>query len=70
MWGLHVELGPSFLAVMMWQVVITAGGWVFMGWWLLRHSGGFQDAAVPIKIILTAMLTLWNSIGEGKMGVL
>ena len=70
MWGLHVELQPSFLVVLMWQVAITAGGWAFMGWWLSRHQGDLQNAAVPVTIIVTAMMALWAPIGKGMRGAL
>ena len=65
MWGLHVELQPCFLVVLMWQIAITAGGWAFMGWWLSRHQGDLQDAAMPITLIVTAMMALWAPIGKG-----
>lgn len=59
MWGLHVELRPCFLIIILWQVYISAAGWGFMGWWLSRHRGDLQNAAVPATLILTALMTLW-----------
>ena len=64
MWGLHVELRPWLFIVLIWQVIITAGGWAFMGWWLSRHNGDLQTAAVPITLIISALLTLWLPISE------
>ena len=65
MWGLHVELRPCFLVVLMWQIVITAGGWAFMGWWLSRHQGDLQNAAVPVTLIVMAVMALWAPIRKG-----
>ena len=65
MWGLHVELRPSFLVVLMWQIVITAGGWAFMAWWLSRHPGDLQNAAVPVTLIVMAVMALWAPISKG-----
>lgn len=65
MWGLHVELRPSFLVVLMWQIAITAGGWAFMGWWLSSHKGDLQNAAVPVTLIVTAVIALWGPIRKG-----
>ena len=59
MWGLQVELRPSFLRVLLWQIAITAGGWVLMAWWLAHHEDDLQGASVPVTIILTAVVTLW-----------
>lgn len=64
MWGLHVELRPWLLIVLIWQVIITAGGWAFMGWWLSRHTGDLQTAAAPVILIISALLTLWLLISE------
>jgi hypothetical protein len=64
MWGLHAELRPCFLIILTWQIIITAGGWAFMGWWLSRHNGDLQNAAVPITLIVSALLMLWVPISE------
>ncbi|KAL9630473.1 MAG: hypothetical protein Q9164_006397 [Protoblastenia rupestris] len=64
MWGLQVELRPSFLRILIWQIVITAGGWVFMAWWLSRGKADLQSAAVPITIILSALIALWVPLSE------
>lgn len=65
MWGLHVELRPCFLIVLMWQIIVTAGGWAFMGWWLSRYHGDLQNAAIPVTLIVTAIMALWAPIGKG-----
>ncbi|KAK0516509.1 hypothetical protein JMJ35_001112 [Cladonia borealis] len=65
MWGLLVELQPCFLVVLVWQIAITGGGWAFMGWWLSKHHGDLQDAAMPITLIITALMALWVPIGKG-----
>ena len=65
MWGLHVELRPCLLVVLMWQIVITAGGWAFMGSWLSSHKGDLQNAAVPVTLIVTAVMALWAPMRKG-----
>ncbi|KAL9123905.1 MAG: hypothetical protein Q9217_006710, partial [Psora testacea] len=65
MWGLHVELRPSFLRILIWQIAITAGGWIFMAWWLSKGTGDLQGAAVPVTIILSALVVLWVPLWEG-----
>lgn len=64
MWGLHVELRPCFLIIILWQMLITAAGWGFMGWWLSRHGGDIQSAAVPVTLIITAVMALWVPIHD------
>ncbi|KAG8525377.1 uncharacterized protein KY384_009021 [Bacidia gigantensis] len=64
MWGLQVELRPSFIRVLLWQIAITAAGWALLGWWLSRHRGDLQGAAVPITLILTALVALWVPLWE------
>lgn len=64
MWGLQAELRTSALRVVVWQVVITAGGWVFMGWWLSRHSGDLQNAVVPVTLIVSVFMLLWLPLNQ------
>ena len=64
MWGLHVELRPSFLRILFWQITITVGGWALMAWWLVNHKEDLQGASVPITIILTAIAALWVPLWE------
>ena len=64
MWGLHVEMRPSFLRILLWQIAITAGGWVLMAWWLVNHKQDLQGASVPVTIIMTAIAALWVPLWE------
>lgn len=64
MWGLQAVLRTSFVMVAIWQVLITAGGWAFMGWWLSRHSGDLQNAVIPVTVIITAIMVLWLPLNE------
>ena len=57
MWGLLVELRPSFLVALVWGLVITAGGWGFLGWWISGHKDDLQTAAVPVMLIMTILMT-------------
>lgn len=64
MWGLQVELRPSFFRILLWQIAITAGGWMLIVWWLVNHRNDLQGASVPVTLILTAMVTLWVPLSE------
>ncbi|KAL9610215.1 MAG: hypothetical protein Q9167_005064 [Letrouitia subvulpina] len=64
MWGLQVELRPSFFRILLWQIAITAGGWMLMVWWLVNHKNDLQGASVPVTLILTAMVALWVPLWE------
>ena len=64
MWGLQFELRPSFLRILLWQVVITAGGWALMVYWLMNHRNDLQGAGVPITLILSAMVALWVPLSD------
>ena len=64
MWGLHVELCPSFFRVLLWQIAVTAGGWALMAWWLVHHKNDLQGASVPVTIIMTALMALYVPLWE------
>jgi hypothetical protein len=58
MWGLHVEFSLSLAIIVLWQITITAVGWAFLAWWLAKHNGDWQDAGMPMTLILTALAVL------------
>jgi hypothetical protein len=64
MWGLHVEWRISMIMVLLWQIIITAGGWVFFVWWLRQHPGDWSNAAIPMTLTLGAMMLLWLPLSE------
>jgi hypothetical protein len=64
MWGLHVEFSPSLVIIAMWQVAISSAGWVFLTWWLTRHNGDWQNAGMPVTLILTALVVFWAPLSE------
>lgn len=64
MWGLQARLRISFLIVLIWQMIITAGSWIFMGWWLSRRSGDLQNAVIPVTVTVSLMTMLWLPLGE------
>ena len=64
LWGLHVELCPSFFRLLLWQIAVTAGGWAMMAWWLVHHKNDLQGASVPITIIMTALMALYVPLWE------
>jgi hypothetical protein len=63
-WGLHAQVHISAAVVAAWQLVITTGGWVFIGWWLKDHPDDLQNASVPITLIIGAVMLLWLPLGE------
>lgn len=63
-WGLHAQVRISAAMVAVWQLAITAGGWIFVGWWLKDHPGDWQNASVPITLIIGAIMLLWLPLGE------
>lgn len=64
-WDLNVEYRPSFKVILAWYIVITVGGWAFIGWWLKSHSGDLQNAVVVISIILGELI-LFSSLIEKR----
>lgn len=63
-WGLHAQVRISAAMVAVWQLAITAGGWIFVGWWLKDDPGDWQNASVPITLIIGAIMLLWLPLGE------
>jgi hypothetical protein len=64
MWGLYVEFMPSLLRIVLWQIAISTAGWAFLAWWLTKHNGDWQNAGVPITLILTALVVFWAPLSE------
>ncbi|CAO2651710.1 Nn.00g042800.m01.CDS01 [Neocucurbitaria sp. VM-36] len=63
-WGLNVEYRPSFRIILAWHVLITSGGWGFIGWWLKGHPGDLQNAVVVITVILGVLILFWSLIDK------
>ena len=64
MWGLCAEYRLSFLRFVVWHALIAAGGLAFMVYWLSNHNGDWQNASVPILVILAALTVLWLPLSE------
>jgi hypothetical protein len=64
MWGLHAHCRISAIMVLLWQFFITSGGWCFAAWWLKDHPGDLQNAAVPVTLIIGAVMLLWLPLNE------
>ena len=64
MWGLLASTRPSFLRVLLWSIVITLAGWVFLAWWLAKHNGDWQNAGTPMALIIMAMTWLWMPLNH------
>lgn len=59
-WGLNIEYRLCLKVVLVWHLVFTAGGWIFVGWWLKEHPGDLQNAVVPISLILGVLIVFWS----------
>ena len=64
MWGLHVELRISAAVVLAWLLFICAGGLGFFIWWMSRHNGDWQNAAVPLTVTMMALSSLLVPLNE------
>lgn len=64
MWGLHAHCQPSAAMVFLWTFLIILCGLCFAGWWLKYHHGDLQNAAVPVTLLIGAMMLLWLPLNE------
>ena len=64
MWGLHVELRTSAAVVLAWLLFISVGGLGFFVWWMRRHDGDWQNAAVPLSVTMMALSSLLVPLNE------
>ncbi|KAJ9611408.1 hypothetical protein H2200_004592 [Cladophialophora chaetospira] len=63
-WGLNVEYRICLKVILMWHSLITAGGWIFIGWWLKGHPGDLQNAVVPISLVLGVLVLFWTLLDK------
>ena len=64
MWGLHIEYHIACHVVIMWQVAISLGGWVFWIWWYNEHQGDWQNASSVVMAVLAATTVLWSPLNK------
>ena len=62
-WGIQSQHAISFLYVLFYHCVILGGAMAFWTWWLVRHPGDLQSAAVPVSVSLTLLSLFWSSAG-------
>jgi len=61
-WGLQAVLVPSVLRVVVYHILWVLGPLVFWCWWLGQSPGDWQNASVPITVIVGGMSAFWGSI--------
>ncbi len=70
LWGLQAQHAISFLGVLSYHCLILGGPIGFWAWWLVKHPGDLQSAAVPVTVSLTLLSLFWSSAGilKGSRG--
>lgn len=67
-WGLQAVLVPSVLRVVVYHVLWVLGPLVFWCWWLGQSPGDWQNASVPITVIVGGISAFWGSIAALGLG--
>jgi hypothetical protein len=62
-WGLRTVFAVSFAWVAAYHFIMVVAPFVFFGMWLRAHPGDYQNAAVPITVILGALSLFWSGAG-------
>lgn len=62
-WGLQARYAISFFRVLIYHCLILGGAVAFWAWWLVKHPGDLQSAAVPLTTCLTLLSLFWSSAG-------
>jgi len=62
-WGLQAQHAISFVRVLVYHCLILGGPIAFWAWWLVKHPGDLQSAAVPLSTCLTLLSLFWSSAG-------
>lgn len=62
-WGLQAQHVVSFLRVLFYHCLILSGPLGFWAWWLVKHPGDLQSAAVPVTSILGLLSLFWSTAG-------
>lgn len=62
-WGLEAMFAVSFAYVFIYHCTIIAGPFAFFFWWLRTHPDDYQNAAVPVTIVLGGLSLFWSGGG-------
>jgi hypothetical protein len=63
-WGLYVQLRPSWKMILAWQALWLLGGCAFMIWWLADHHNDWSKATIPLTVIFGGLGIFWSSLGD------
>jgi hypothetical protein len=63
-WGLEANYAISFAYVAMYHLVPLLGAFGFWIYWLVRHPGDWQNAAVPVLTVLALFAVIWIPFGR------
>lgn len=61
--GLPIVFAVSFAYVCIYHFIVLAGPFAFFAWWLTAHSEDWQNASVPMTVVLGALSLFWASAG-------
>lgn len=62
-WGLETVFAVSFAYVLAYHCLMMIGPFAFFGLWLKIHPTDFQDASIPVVIVLGALSLFWSGAG-------
>lgn len=62
-WGFEAVYSVSWRHVAFYHFMMVFGPLVFWLCWLKTHPGDWQDAAVPITVVLGALSLFWSAAG-------
>lgn len=65
-WGIQARHKLHALIVCIYHLLIIAGPFVFWGWWQSSSPGDFQNASIPLTVVLGLLSLFWSSAGVLK----
>ena len=63
-WGIEAEYAMSFAFLAIYHIVPILGSLGFWVYWLIKHPGDWQNAAVPVLTVLALMAAFWMPLGK------
>ena len=65
-WGLKAEHRISFVYIVCYLVIAVTATFGFWAWWLKRHPGDLQNAAIPLTTITILLSLVLNTAGFSR----
>jgi hypothetical protein len=62
-WGLEADYALSFAYMAVYHVVPLLAAFAFWAYWLVKHPGDLQTAAVPLLTVLALFAVMWVPFG-------